>query len=101
MSTKSMSLKTAVLLTVIGEAFLQSHITHLMQSLGATGFTLTPAQGFGRHGYRMGDVAGYNTNIEIKTIVSQDISNQIFSALTELQAKHALIAFKQNVEVLF
>jgi nitrogen regulatory protein PII len=100
MSTKSVPVKTAVLLTVIAETVLQDRITKLLQNLGATGFTITPAQGFGRHGFRMGDIAGYNTNIEIKTIVSPDICDKIFSALSELQEKYALIAFQQNVEVL-
>lgn len=100
MSMKSMPVKTAVLLTVIGEAVLQDRITKLLRNLGATGYTIVPAQGLGSHGFRMGDIAGYNTNIEIKTIVSPDISNKILSALSELQEKYALIAFQQNVEAL-
>jgi len=49
----------------------------------------------------MGDVAGYNTNVEIKTIVSATISDQIMEALRPFQATHALIAFRQEVEGLF
>ncbi|MFY7932590.1 MAG: hypothetical protein ACOVO7_08165, partial [Microcystis aeruginosa] len=41
-----------------------------------------------------------NTNIEIKTVVSQEVSEAIFSGLVEYQANHALIAFRQNVEAL-
>jgi len=55
----------------------------------------------GSHGRRMGDVAGYNTNVEIKTIVSATISDQIMEALRPFQATHALIAFRQEVEGLF
>lgn len=100
MSIESIPVKTAVLLTIIGETVLQDRITKLLKNLGATGYTITPARGTGGHGSRMGDVPGYNTNIEIKTIVSPDICNEIFSALSELQEKYALIAFQHNVEVL-
>ncbi|XWK86715.1 MAG: hypothetical protein U7127_21290 [Phormidium sp.] len=43
----------------------------------------------------------YNTNIEIKTIVATTTSDQLLSDLGPLQAKHALIAFRQSVDGLF
>jgi len=63
-----------------------------------SGYTLIPAKGAGSHGRRMGDIAVYNTNIEINTIVSATISDQIMEALKPFQATHALIAFRQEVE---
>jgi hypothetical protein len=57
-------------------------------------------QGEGSHGQRMGDMAGYNTNIEIKTIVSKDVSDSILRSIKDYKGKHALIAFRQNVETL-
>jgi nitrogen regulatory protein PII len=94
------SLKIAVLVTIIGETVLQDRIIKLLQDLGVTGYTISQAQGAGRHGSRRGDMVGYNTNIEIKTIVPQEVSESIFSGLAEYQSNHALIAFRQNVEAL-
>jgi nitrogen regulatory protein PII len=100
MSTSSLPIKTAVLVVIIGETVLQDRIIKLLKDQGVTGYTLSQAQGAGRHGSRKGDMVGYNTNIEIKTIVSQEVSEAIFSGLTEYQSNHALIAFRQNVEAL-
>jgi nitrogen regulatory protein PII len=97
MSTSS---QTAVLVIIIGETVLQDRIIKLLQDSGVTGYTFSQVQGAGRHGSRQGDMVGYNTNIEFKTVVSQDISEAIFSGLKEYQSNHALIAFRQNVEAL-
>lgn len=86
------------LVTIIGEAVLQERLIHLLTQLRVSGYTLIPAKGAGSHGRRMGDVAGYNTNVEIKTIVSATIADQIIEALRPFQATHALIAFRQEVE---
>jgi hypothetical protein len=49
----------------------------------------------------MGDMAGYNTNIEVKTIVSPEVSDAILSSIKEHHGNHALIAFRQHVEALY
>ncbi len=100
MSPSSLPLKSGVLVVIIGETVLQDRIIKLLQDLGVTGYTLSPTQGAGRHGNRKGDLVGYNTNIEIKTVVSQEVSEAIFSGLAEYQSNHALIAFRQKVEAL-
>lgn len=100
MSISSLPTKSAVLVVIIGETFLQDRIIKLLRDLDVNGYTLSQAQGVGRHGNRKGDMVGYNTNIEIKTVVSQEVSEAIFSGLTEYQSNHALIAFRQNVEAL-
>ena len=46
-------------------------------------------------------MAGYNTNIEIKTIVSSETSAQLLEDLEPFQTTHALIAFRQTVDGLF
>jgi hypothetical protein len=92
------TLTKGTLVTIIGEAVLQERLIHLFTQLKVSGYTLIPAKGAGSHGKRMGDIAGYNTNIEIKTIVSTPISDQIMEALKPFQANHALIAFRQEVE---
>lgn len=97
----STTLKSGVLITIIGEAVLQDRLINLLAKLGVSGYTLIPAQGAGSHGRRMGDMAGYNTNIEIKTIVSSETSDQLLESLKSLQSNHALITFRQSVEGLF
>lgn len=97
----SSSLSSGVLVTIIGEAVLQDQLIRLLTKLGVSGYTIIPAQGSGSHGRRMGDMAGYNTNIEIKTIVASTISDQLLEDLRPLQSNHALIAFRQSVDGLF
>jgi hypothetical protein len=94
-------IKPAVLITIIGETVLKDRIVQLLKSHSVTGYTVNQVQGEGGHGRRLGDMAGYNTNIEIKTIVSPELSETIFFALKDYQGKHALIAFRQNVEALY
>lgn len=97
----SSSLIQGVLVTIISEAVLQDRLIQLLTKLGVSGYTITPAQGAGSHGRRMGDMAGYNTNIEIKTIVTSEASDQLLNDLKPFQSTHALIAFRQTVEGLF
>lgn len=54
-------------MTIVCEAVLQERLIKLLITLGVSGYTIIPAQGAGSHGKRMGDMAGYNTNIEVKT----------------------------------
>lgn len=97
----SFSLTKGTLVTIIGEAVLQERLIHLLSQLKVSGYTIVPAKGAGSHGRRMGDIAGYNTNIEIKTIVSADLSDQLLEELKPYQETHALIVFRQTVEGLF
>lgn len=94
-------LTPGMLVTIVGEAVLQDRLISLLTKLKVSGYTITPAQGAGSHGRRMGDIAGYNTNIEIKTIVTKEISEQLLKDLKPFQETHALIAFRQSVEGLF
>ena len=95
------SLTKGILVTIIGEAVLQERLIHLLTQIEVSGYTIVPAKGAGSHGRRMGDIAGYNTNIEIKTIVSPDLSDQLLEELKPYQETHALIVFRQTVEGLF
>ncbi|MBW4523257.1 MAG: DUF3240 family protein [Scytolyngbya sp. HA4215-MV1] len=95
------SFNHGTLITIICEAVLQDRLVQLLKKLGTSGYTIVQAQGAGGHGRRMGDIAGYNTNIEVKTIVTSEIAEQLFEDLKPLQATHALIAFRHNVEGLF
>lgn len=97
----SSTLTKGILVTIIGEAVLQNRLIHLLTELKVSGYTLVPAQGAGSHGRRMGDIAGYNTNIELKTLVTEAISDQLLEALKPFQETHALVVFRQTVEGLF
>lgn len=97
----SSSFNQGVLVTVICEAVLQERLIHLLKTLGTSGYTIIQTRGAGSHGRRMGDIAGYNTNIEVKTIVSPETSDQLLEELKQFQETHALIAFRQKVEGMF
>ena len=97
----SSSINQGILVTVICEAVLQHQLIHLLDTVGASGYTIIPAQGAGSHGQRMGDLEGFNTNIQVKTIVSAEASNQLLEQLESYRESHALIAFRQKVEGLF
>ena len=96
----STSLAEAVLVTIICETVLQDRLVRLLKTLNVSGYTVVQAQGAGRHGSRMGDIAGFKTNIELKTVVSPEVSDKLLSELQQYQATHALIAFRQPVEAL-
>ncbi len=96
----NLPLEKAILVTVIGETVLQDRLMQLMKTLNVSGYTITQAQGAGSHGVRMSDIAGYKTNIELKTVVSAELSEQILTAVNEYKTKYAIIAFRQPVEVL-
>lgn len=100
MSTESTPAKPAILITIIGEFVLKDRIIKLLKSKDVTGYTISEVRGEGGHGRRMGDIAGYNTNVEIKTVVPLELSDDIFHALAELRNGHALVAFRHNVETL-
>lgn len=95
------SLNQGILITIICETVLQDRLIKLLQTLNVSGYTIVPVQGAGGHGRRMGDMAGYNTNIEVKTIVTDETSEQLLEELKELTQNHALIAFRHEVEGLF
>jgi hypothetical protein len=100
MSLEAAPVQPAILLTIIAETVLKDAIVKLFKSNNVSGYTINQVQGEGSHGQRMGDMAGYNTNIEIKTLVSKDVSDSILRSVKDYQGKHALIAFRQNVETL-
>lgn len=101
MSNSASPVEPAVLITIIAETVLKDRIVKLLKSHDVSGYTISQVQGEGGHGRRLGDMAGYNTNIEIKTIVSLEASDAILSALKENQGGHALIAYRHNVEAFF
>ena len=97
----SFSLNQGTLVTIVSETVLQDRLIKLLTTLGVSGYTIVPVQGAGSHGRRTGDMAGYNTNIEVKTIVTSEVSDKLLEELKHFPKTYALIAFRQNVEGLF
>lgn len=98
----SSSFNQGILVTIVCEAVLQDRLIELLTTLGVSGYTIVPVQGAGSHGKRTGDMmAAYNTNIEVKTIVTPEVSDQLLEKLQQFPETYALIAFRQNVEGLF
>ena len=93
-------IEPAVLLAIIGETVVKDKIIKLLKQHGVTGYTVNQVQGEGSHGKRMGDIPGYNTNFELKTIVSREVSDVILRLLKESKGERALIAYRYNVEAL-
>lgn len=100
MSHEADLVKPAVLLTIIGETVLKDAILKLLKSYNVNDYTITQVQGEGSHGRRTGDIMGYNTNIEIKTILSLEVSNDILQSIKDYQGKQAVIAFRSHIETL-
>ncbi|MBZ8178704.1 P-II family nitrogen regulator [Oscillatoria salina] len=90
--------KEAVLVTIICESVLQDRLAKLLKELGISGYTVVQAQGAGSHGRRMGDIASFLTNIELKTIVSLELSEKLIEQLHQYKEKYALIAYRQQVD---
>jgi hypothetical protein len=99
--SSSSSLAQGVLVTIICEAVLQDRLIKLLTKLDVSGYSIIPSRGAGSHGRRMGDIAGYNTNIEVKTVVTSEISDQLLEELKPFQETHAMIAFRHEVEGMF
>lgn len=97
----SSSLSKGTLVTIVGEAVLQDRLIKMLTTLDVSGYTIIPAKGAGSHGRRMGDIAGYNTNIEVTTIVSPEVAAQLMDEIKPLQDQYAIIAYQLVVEGLF
>lgn len=99
MSFEATMVEPAILIAIISESVLRDRIVKLLKTHGASGYTISEAQGESQYGRRIGDIPGYNTNVDIKTIVSLEVFDDIFEVL-QYKSNHALIAFRQNVEAL-
>jgi nitrogen regulatory protein PII len=101
----------ATLVTIVTEAVLRDSIVALLKSLRVKGYTVTEVQGEGRCP-RLVDAPTpdaetetqvqihVETPVEIRAIVSPDLSNVILYALKEHQHEFAIVAYRQSVEAL-
>lgn len=85
-------------LTVVSESLLRDELLDLMRKAGATGFTVTTADGEGSRGVRATEWEG--PNIRIETIVSEELADQVLAQLAESYFDdYAVIAWLTDIKV--
>lgn len=107
----------AVLVTIICETVLKDSLIIFLKNLKVKGYTVSQVEGEGRfESFRevSGDnelenelesrneliVAHVETQVEVRALVSKDLSNVILHALKEQQKNFAIMAYRQTVEAL-
>ena len=86
------------LLVVVAEETIAPRIVEDIKRLGASGYTLTEAQGEGSRNKRHGRVG--ETNSRIEAIVGPDVAARILAHLAETYfQRYATIAWTSDVEV--
>jgi hypothetical protein len=94
----------AYLVTVISEAVLKDSLIRLLKNLKVKSYTVSEIQGEGRYMRRSAEPEASSsfveTSIEVRAIVSQELSNVILYALKEQQRDFAIFAYRQPVEAL-
>jgi nitrogen regulatory protein PII len=103
----------AILVTIICEAVLKDSVVDLLRNLKVKGYSVSAVEGAGRYEAIGGtssetDEIGTETlvkdsvatNVEIRAIVSKELSNVVLYALKEQQRHFAITAYRQTVEAL-
>ena len=87
------------LLTVVAEGLLKEQISDLLNEEGASGFTITRAEGKGSRGVRAMDWEGPNQKFE--AILSDEAADRILEVIGERYFEnYSVIAWVTSVEVL-
>jgi len=104
-----------VLVTIICESVLKQSVVSLLKSLKVQGYTVAEVEGEGRFESLRGlssdnesneseektsTVTIVATQVEVRALVSKDLSNVILHALKEQQKNFAIMAYRQTVEAL-
>jgi nitrogen regulatory protein PII len=99
----------AFLVTIICEAVLKDSVVGLLKNLKVQGFTVTDVVGQGRYG-SFADAIGeapetpvmtdVKLEVEVRALVSKDLSNVILYTLKEQQQNFTIMAYRQTVEAL-
>lgn len=96
----------AVLVTIVSETILKDSLIMLLTKLKVQSYTVSEIQGAGRYLRRSADPnigassEMIETNLEIKAVVSQELSNVILYTLKEQQRDFAISVYRQPIEVL-
>lgn len=87
------------LVTIIAETILVADIKEDLQSLGASGFTMTEVKGEGSRHLHAGEIPG--EKIKIECILEAKAAEKIMTHLAQKYFDHySLIVYSQAVEVL-
>jgi hypothetical protein len=88
------------LLTIITESLLESELCAAIESLGATGYTVTNARGSGSRGVRDAGWAS-SGNIRVEVVCSRELSEAIAEHLRRTYCDdYAMIIFESDIRVL-
>ncbi|MBF2049916.1 MAG: hypothetical protein EDM05_015580 [Leptolyngbya sp. IPPAS B-1204] len=100
----------AVLVTILAEAILRSSIEKLLKNLKVYGYSVSEVDGVAKRVQRFGtvpseaaptEIENYTTvSIEIRAVVSAELSNVILYALKEQQREFAIVVYRQKIEAL-
>ncbi|MDB4353806.1 hypothetical protein N9Z02_00725 [Akkermansiaceae bacterium] len=91
--------KKLSLVTIVTEGILKEQFTELLLENGASGFTITRAEGQGSKGVRARDFEG--PNLRFEAIVSPAAADQILDTVEKKYFEnYSVIAWVSNVEVL-
>ena len=92
-------LTTVSLVTIVAETALKTRLTKDLKNLGASGYTITAANGEGSRNSRAGDVDG--GNVMIQCLVSRDLSVTIMNHLeADYFENYAVVAWVSPAEVI-
>ena len=88
------------LLTIVCEAELEASIVRDLKALGARGYTITDARGYGAHGTR--DAAWPSSaNIRIEVLCGEESASAIIAHLEErYYADYGIVSFLVDAQVL-
>ena len=85
-------------LTVVSESLLRDELLDLMRNAGATGFTITTADGEGSRGVRATEWEG--PNIRIETILKPELADEILAKVADAYFEdYAVIAWLTEIMV--
>jgi nitrogen regulatory protein P-II 2 len=87
------------LMTIVGEAALESRLIRDCMALGAKGYTITDAHGAGPRNQRNGDLEGGNIRIEIVTD-SETVDKIVEKLVSDYFPHYACSCWVTDVEIL-
>ncbi len=91
--------ETTRLVTIIAAAELWDQLQVDLRRLGAKGYTVTHASGWGGHGLRE-DSLLVTGNVRVETMVDPEIAAALFDHFARVYPGRELIAYEQDVQAL-
>jgi hypothetical protein len=96
-----MTVKTEkrMLVTILAEALIESRLIEALQGLGVRGYSVSSCRGDSIGTVRASEWEG--DNVEIKTLVSKEMSEQILTTLRERFIENfAVVVYRTEVDIL-